>query len=67
MYRGKGNTAGRTERRRTVSTAQQAQFIAESIAARRREGRPYTADEYGLTSERTELLEQVARRLGIIR
>jgi len=67
MYRGKGNTKGYRERRRSMpSTEQLAVYIAESIRARQAEGRSYELDDYGL-GDKPELLELVARRLGIVR
>ena len=67
MYRGKGNTAATPRRRSQPQPEQLAIYIAESIRARLAEGRGYTADEYRLTADNAELLELVARRLGIVR
>lgn len=67
MYAHRGNSKGYRERRRPQPTQEQsAVYIAESVRARRAEGRPYTTDEYGLTHN-VELLEHVARALGVIR
>jgi hypothetical protein len=67
MYKGKGNTKGYTERRRAQPQPErQAQFIAESITARRAEGRTYTVTEYGI-DDHPEMIEHVARALGVIR
>ena len=66
MYRGKGNTKGYRERRRSMpSTEQLAVYIAESIRARLAEGRTYNLDDYGL-GDKPEMIELVARALGII-
>jgi hypothetical protein len=66
MYRGKVNTKGYRERRRSMkTTAQLAVYIAESIRARQTEGRSYELDDYGL-GDKPELIELVARALGVI-
>jgi hypothetical protein len=66
MYRGKGNTKGYRERRRSMpSTEQLAVYIAESIRSRIAEGRGYELNDYGL-DDKPELIELVARALGVI-
>ena len=66
MYRGKGNTAAIPRRRPQPTPEQRAVYIAESIRARLAEGRSYDLDDYGL-ADKPEMIELVARALGVIR
>ena len=65
MYRHRGNTAATPRRRSQPQPEQLAIYIAESIRARRAEGRSYTTAEYGI-HDNPEMIELVARALGVI-
>lgn len=66
MYRNKGNTAANPRRQAIPTAERQAQFIADSIRARRAEGRTYRVEEYGIVNM-PDMIELVARALNVIR
>jgi hypothetical protein len=65
MYQGKGNTAAAPRRKAPPAPETQALYIAESIRTRQAEGRGYALADYGL-EEKPEMIEHVARALGVI-
>lgn len=66
MHNGESNTKANPRHRQMPEPEQQAFYISESIVARRSEGKTYQVSEYGI-QDNPEMLELVARRLGVIR